>query len=179
MGNFDLAIAFVLPNEGGYSNNSNDAGGPTKYGITLNTLQIWRHNSQLSASDVEVLTLDEAKQIYRSLWWNALNLDSVNDNSVATAIFDQAINRGPGTVGKEIQFILNNKFGSAILVDGVIGPKTVSAINAVRADEFLFEFVSDAQDKYIAIVLKNDSNMGFLRGWIDRTQKLLKLLLKS
>lgn len=38
MSNFDDAFTYTIGNEGGYSNDPNDSGGPTNFGITIGDL---------------------------------------------------------------------------------------------------------------------------------------------
>ena len=49
---FQKALAFTLKWEGGYSNNHNDKGGETRYGIS---------KKAFPDVDIENLTLDQAK----------------------------------------------------------------------------------------------------------------------
>ena len=82
--NLDRALAFTLRWEGGYVNDVNDPGGVTKYGI-----------SQRSFPDLDIknLTLEEAKEIYRVKYWEAINGDARPFHE-AVAIFDFAVNSG-------------------------------------------------------------------------------------
>lgn len=82
---FDEAFNLILAFEGGYSNDKNDPGGETKYGI-----------SKAAHPDLDIanLTIDQAKEIYRQEYWSPLGLDG---KPWATAImkFDCAVNQGP------------------------------------------------------------------------------------
>ena len=65
----DQIIADVIKREGSkYTNDPTDRGGPTKYGITLRTLQAWRRSQgqtrKLQPHDVKILTREEAVAIY-------------------------------------------------------------------------------------------------------------------
>ena len=63
--NFDRCLAVVLDKEGGFSDDSQDRGGPTQMGITLATLAEWREcaPASLTADDVRRLTRREAAEI--------------------------------------------------------------------------------------------------------------------
>lgn len=70
---FDLTLEL----EGGYSDNIYDNGGQTKYGITQNTLKLYNKNYNNSPINVSELTQDEARIIYRHLFYNLVpRLDS-------------------------------------------------------------------------------------------------------
>lgn len=170
---FDYCFEHVIGIEGGYSNHPADRGGPTKYGVTLNTLKHWRRDMTLKAGDVKVLTLDEAKQIYKARYWDKWSLDAVESRLSALCLFDQAINWGIGTsVQKRAQLAANKCGDFNLRIDGDIGPKTLEAINQAHDKEFCFHYVSLAQDKYVSLVKSRASQIVFLAGWINRTQKL-------
>jgi len=82
--NLDKALAFVLKWEGGLVDNPNDAGGVTKYGISQ------RAHPHL---DVRNLTLEDAKEIYRVKYWEAIQGDDRPFHE-ALAIFDFAVHSG-------------------------------------------------------------------------------------
>jgi len=84
MNDFKDAFQFVLKWEGGYSNDSNDPGGETKYGISK------RSYPEL---DISKLTIKEAEKIYYENYWikagcqhMAFPLNIIN--------FDTAVNMG-------------------------------------------------------------------------------------
>lgn len=176
MANFDAALDFVLKVEGGYCRNVHDAGGATKYGITIGTLRAWRGDNTLTAIDVEALTKEDAAQIYRDWYWNKMGLDQVHDLSLATALFDQGVNRGITTAITQLQKVLNDVFKSGLDADGLMGPKTLEVLNRVDVDSLIMEFVFASQDAYAVLAQRKVSQLGFLRGWLNRTQELLKLL---
>lgn len=81
---FDDAVAEVLNTEGGYV--GNDAGaGPTNYGINS------RANPDLNVAS---LSPEQAKQVYRERYWNAIDADNLPAN-IRLAVFDAAVNQGP------------------------------------------------------------------------------------
>jgi len=168
---FDDSFAHVLGVEGDYSNNPFDSGGPTKYGITQDTLSSYRGKPCYEA-DVKNLSLNEAKMIYRARYWNTLNLDDINNNDLATVIFEQAVNRGAVTAAKQIQNLCGVK------EDGMIGPKSIESINLKPPLGLAFKFICASQESYCRIVQKNPTQAVFITGWIKRTHKLLDLIFK-
>lgn len=83
---FPEAFARVIGEEGGYSNDERDPGGETKFGISK------RAHPEL---DIAALTLDDARAIYRSDYWDAHRLGELPDR-LAVAVFDGVVNSGPG-----------------------------------------------------------------------------------
>src|SRR5512143_1828683 len=72
--NYDACLTRVLRDEGGYSNDAHDPGGPTNFGIT-----IWDYrryiNPHATAKDVRDMKLADAKTIYRERYWDAMKCD--------------------------------------------------------------------------------------------------------
>lgn len=165
---FDFAFNFVLGNEGGYSNHPADRGGPTNWGIIQS-----RYSEYLgrpaSVADVKAMTKDTAKAIYKRYYWNTLNLDGVNNMKVATAIFDQGVNRGTGTIARAVQKIVK------VTADGEIGPKSLKAINAQDPSQLVNKIADNAEAAYRAIVAKNPSQQVFLKGWLRRAAHVRSL----
>lgn len=84
MTNFERAFAIVVGIEGGYVNDPKDPGGETKYGLSK------RANPDL---DIKNLTIGMAQDRYRTRYWNAHGLDSL-EYGKALLVFDTAVNGG-------------------------------------------------------------------------------------
>ncbi len=175
--NFDRAFEYALRNEGGYSNHQNDPGGPTKYGITLKTLARWRHvpPETLTPSDVQAVTRDEAKAIYKRWYWDAVHGDHIDRLVTATILFDMAILMGAGTAVRIAQKALNRAC-HGLTVDGLIGPKTVAALNECGVKTFVLTFKLEAA-AHIDTLLKSHPDLGvFHDGWKNRINKFMSLV---
>jgi lysozyme family protein len=81
---FEKALEFVLAREGGYSNDPNDPGGETKYGICK------KYHPEL---DIKNLTIRQAGEIYRREYWDPNRCDEL-PYWAALAVFDTAVNMG-------------------------------------------------------------------------------------
>lgn len=79
---FNKAFEIVVGLEGGYSNDPNDPGGETKYGISK------RYNPDV---DVKNLTLDQAKEIYLKRYWMPFGCDK-RPFPLDICLFDGAVN---------------------------------------------------------------------------------------
>lgn len=170
MSNFSLALAFILKNEGGYSDVRQDKGGPTNFGITLAELARWRGHP-VSKFDVRDMLQPEADAIYEAWYWQKLSLDDVESQLVATMMFDQAINRGVGTVAKQVQEIVG------VNPDGKIGPKSVQAINNCAEIALAVRLIKSTQIAYAKIVASDPTQRIFIVGWINRSHRLFDLLI--
>lgn len=172
---FNKALDFVLANEGGFSNDPEDSGGATNFGITHAELSLWvGHNT--SVDDVKNMTKDVAKAIYAKNYWNPLNLDQIESTRVATVIFDQGVNGGLMKAGEWAQICCNVIDQANLEVDGQIGPKTADALNRVYTVQFIQTFSALSWAYYIRRVVEAPSQKVFLNGWIARAKRYLTLL---
>jgi len=88
--NFDKAFKFILKWEGGYSNDKDDLGGETKYGISK------RSYPNL---DIKNLTIEMAKEIYKKNYWDKLGCDKLSFPMDIIA-FDTSVNMGISTANE-------------------------------------------------------------------------------
>lgn len=175
MQNFELALNHVLKAEGGFVSHSLDRGRETNMGITRATLERYR-GREVTPQEVAALTRGEAAEIYLRLYWLPLGLDRITHPAIATALFDQMINRRAAEVVRGIQSYLSNEIDSSVKVDGILGPDTAEAINRIRPERMLVVVAIEAQQSYLAIVNRRPEQMVFLRGWLARTWNLLRLV---
>jgi len=165
--NYYYAFDRLMAKEGGYVNHPMDKGGPTNYGITLKSWEEYK-GRKMKPEDIQAITFEDAQQFYRDEYWDKLRLDFVDYDPLAYALFDQAVNRGLGIVAREIQEIVGVK------KDGIIGAKSLTAINSKDGKKLLFHFVINAQEYYVRIVQRSPTQAVFLLGWIRRTQGLME-----
>lgn len=181
MDNFELAFQYMLKNEckgNEVTNNPNDAGGITKYGIslrflrsikidTLNKLKIYT----VDADAIINLSIDQAKEIYRTEFYNHASFDSLIDTANRNYIFDMAVNCGIAQSIKIAQracwaVILQSR--QTLLDDGRMGNETICRIN--QSGPFLLPVLrSERAWYYRLIVEKNPAQQEFLEGWLNRT----------
>lgn len=150
---FDKSVNLVLKAEGGYSNNPNDPGGETKFGISKRAYP---------TLDIKNLTLDQAKIIYKRDYWDKIKGDQL-PNDVSTVCFDMAVNMGISQAVKLLQKALD------VVQDGVIGPNTISAANKANPDSLCQKLTLERIMFYSA--LKNFTTFG--RGWVNRSLDVL------
>lgn len=87
---FQKALKFVLKWEGGYTNDLNDPGGETKYGICKRSYP---------NEDIKNMTLERAKKIYYENYWLKSGCDYMKwPNNIVT--FDTAVNMGRSRASK-------------------------------------------------------------------------------
>lgn len=170
----DLALEYTFKNEGSYSDHPSDHGGATSgFGVTIGELAKWRRHP-VSKSDIKNMTAEEAKEIYEAWYWKPLGCDRIVNTGVAICVFDIGIVRGIGVPPKYIQRICNSH-GTTLAIDGHVGPKTLAALNGMIPAVFINDFSQMAESGFRAIVDRNPSQGVFLKGWVNRARRLLKL----
>ena len=178
MANFNKAIELILKNEGSYQKHPADKGNynskgllvGTKYGISARTLEKWKYHP-VSASDMQNLSISEAKEIYFKYYWIGIHGNQIHDQDNAELIFDHAVNAGVGGASKLVQKVLNS-FGATLKVDGAIGAQTLYVLNVTDQMRFFDAFKKARVSYYISI--SGGSNAVFAKGWIKRVMAFEK-----
>jgi lysozyme family protein len=115
---YDEALRRLLVHEGGYSNHPSDPGGPTNFGITIFDYRKYI-NSNGTASDVRNMSVQQAKAIYKSKYWNAMRCDDLPPG-VDYAIFDYGVNSGTGRAPKVLKRVLGIDASNSTVTSEVI-----------------------------------------------------------
>ncbi len=151
--------------EGGYGWDKGDTGGPTKYGITCYDLAEHRHQHMDSkarwAPIVKAMPLSEAEDIYAHKYATATRFNDLHSGSDC-AVFDFGVNSGSSRAIKYAQLVVDTK------QDGVLGPITLAAINAMDANRF----VDQLCDHRLHFLQQLKIWHIFGRGWSSRVTDL-------
>lgn len=172
MADFAPALQRVLLHEGGYVNDPDDPGGETYKGIARKMNSKWdgwvlidilKKQSGFPAnldkdSDLQV----KIKNFYEVNYWDTIKGDDIQNQEVATSIFDFAVNAGVTTSASLAQMVVGAK------IDGVIGDKSVTSINSFNPEHFLASFTVAKIARYIAIIKKRPTSQKYLYGWVRR-----------
>lgn len=155
---FNTAIDKVLGHEGGYSDHAADPGGKTRFGITEVVARRvgWR-------GDMRELPLDLAKRIYLEDYWKPIRADDLPP-AVRLAVFDAAVNSGPR------QAVLWLQRAAGVDADGVIGPKTLAAMQALDAHALRSRILAQR----LKMMTTLDNWPAFSRGWARRIADLME-----
>jgi len=171
MARFILAIPFLLEHEGGYVNDPADRGGETAYGITRRD----HPDAWVNGPPTE----QEAEEIYRNAYWNALYLDEVQEQPLANKLLDTAVHCGVKRTAKWWQTALNLVRGvvgkSLLVVDGVVGPHTRAAqaeLNQAYSWTVIVDLALQQTIHYLEIAKADPTQEKFLDGWLSRAKWL-------
>ena len=165
MERFERIFDYLLRVEGGYSDDKNDKGGKTKYGITEEEAREFGYKGNM-----QDLTKDFAKNIYLKKYYLGNKLDKVVNDKVALSICDWAVNSGRNG-SKNVQVALNQINGSDLVVDGIIGNKTLEVLNATDPEKFLEVYHNLQRIYYKGKVEADRTQERFLTGWLNRVQR--------
>lgn len=173
MANLQKALDWVFQDEGGFSNIKNDTGGATNWGITRDDASRY-YRRPVSVEEMRNLPKATAITIYQNFYWFPMACDRIMDDGVATAMFDIGVVRGIGVPPLYAQEILNS-FGSQLVEDGHIGPRTLAALNICEPSKFIAAFSKRCEDGFREIVNEHPMDAEFLDGWLNRARRLLRL----
>ncbi|MDR3414978.1 MAG: glycosyl hydrolase 108 family protein [Nevskia sp.] len=157
---FDICVANVLKQEGGYADNPADPGGATNMGITRKTLAAWRKVNPwwtLNKTEVQNLTVAEAQAIYKAWFWDEIQGDKL-PLGLANCLLDFAANSGVARAVISLQAVLG------LAQDGVLGPITFAAISKKKPDAL----IRDLCDARLTFLKRLSTAATFGRAWSRR-----------
>lgn len=164
---FDKSFDRTIGHEGGFQADPKDRGNwttgvigkgelkGTKFGISAMTYP---------KLDIKNLTVEQAKAIYKKDFWDALGMDRF-PTALQFQLFDAAINH---SWRRTVQ-ILQRAVG--VTDDGVIGPKTIAAVNAEELNDLLMNFLAER----IEYFTKLSTFATYAKGWMVRCANNLRL----
>jgi len=160
-------IPFILKWEGGYVDNPADAGGPTNRGVTL---KIWQDCGYDKNGD-GIIDEEDLKQVFvhdvvdcvlRPHFWDRWQADRIKNQSIANLLVDWLWASGTVAI-TTTQRLLNLK------PDGIVGEKTLAAINNYPNPQELFNRLKAERTAYIEqICVARPANRQFKKGWLNR-----------
>ena len=172
MADFDRAVNKLLRLEGGFSPVDVSAQvGAVNWGITQRFLRSIGHPA--SVEDVRSLSRAQAKGLYKKYFWDPLRLSEIKSQRIAETILFAAVNIGPATAVRILQRSLR-AIDRMVAVDGILGPRTIGAINSLgdeMFDGFLFVYKEKLKTKYESLARSRPELYGrYLNGWLKRLE---------
>lgn len=191
-GYFKEALAEVLKVEGFYSDDPDDLGGETIYGISRVKNPSWKgwilldklktNQDVKSKKFRELVEADaEFQSKFRDFYYynyfstNALDISKISHKEIAIELFDTAVNMGVGIAPIFLQTALNllnrnQKDYDDLLVDGLCGPVTLNAFKIARKDNVLKCLNGEQYIRYKDIVINNPRMEKYFNGWLVRVK---------
>ena len=191
--NFNEAYDITMKNEGGWGDDSADAGGETYKGIARRYNPSWTGwviiddyktkpgfpNTAYNDANLN----SKVKEFYKAMYWDVNLLDEFPSQNIANEVFDSGVNMGVGRAAKFLQKALNllNKNGSVypdIVEDGSVGTNTLKALNsylAYKDESFVYKILNLLQgNHYIEYMTQSPTQEKFAFGWMERVEFLKK-----
>lgn len=158
--NFDNALKHLLAEEGGYVNHAKDPGGRTNLGVTQRVWEEWV-GQRVDETTMRFLKPADVAPLYRKKYWDAIRGDELPDG-VDLMVFDAAVNSGVTRAIKWLQECVAAK------PDGVIGPATLAAVNAINPSDLVSAFSA----RRLAFLRKLSTWETFGKGWGARVHRV-------
>lgn len=183
MANFEKALRKMLEHEGvrfnwrgrvtrtGYSNDPDDPGGETNFGITRRNARRWGFKGPLAN-----MTYEWVCEQYRTRYWGRLRCGEIPAQELAEELFDTGVNCGVVTTGRFLQQTLNamNNRGRRwrdIAEDGKVGRKTIGVVRkALRRSYGHMVLVTVTNSlqcvRYVQLCRKKPRLEKYFNGWV-------------
>lgn len=167
MANYKNIIPFILRFEGGYVNDPDDRGGATNKGVTIATYRAlgkWDNNKdgKIDEKDLKLITNEQWQIIFKNSFWDKIKGDDIVNQSIADLIADWVW--ASGKYG-----ITNTQKVLGVKQDGIVGAKTIAAINGYKNQKELFNKLKAERIAYVNRIVKaNPSQKKFIKGWLNR-----------
>jgi len=184
MQNVREIAAEIVRREGGFVDDPDDPGGATKYGVTIHTMRALGldldQDGAVTVSDVRSLTIDQAIDIFEKNYFEKPLL-ALLPEALQPSVFDMYVNAGANAL-RILQRLLN-ELGHALSVDGVLGPKTLGAVQesfALEPQEFVDAYAIARRNYYFRIADRRPASRKYARtraggkgGWIKRAEEFM------
>lgn len=161
---WDNAFEILIESEGDFSDDKRDKGNWTSGKIGIGELKGTKYGISAMAYpdvDIENLTLEQAKGIYKKDYWDRCKCDYLPD-ALSVAVFDFAVNSGVNRAIKYLQLSLG------VTADGIIGNQTLGACNRLPIKDTLNTYM-DERLEYLTS-LKDFKYFG--NGWGKRVERV-------
>ena len=171
MAKFDIAIPHVLAFEGGYVFHPSDPGGETNRGITDRLDGVIDGKVDVDGDlipdvDIKSLTEEQAREIYKRVFWDRMRGDKIDSQQIANIVFDGYVNMGANAI-KILQRIL------LVNDDGKIGPMTLKILNELtndsRSESIVYQTYKEERRRFYEKLAQRKPELAvFLKGWLRR-----------
>ncbi len=164
------ALTHLLDIEGGFTDAPADPGnklpdgrpGCTNLGVTQ---AAWERyiGRKVTHDEMRSLTRKDVDPFYRAMYWDSIRADELPP-LLRYAVFDAGVNSGPVTAIRWLQQAVG------ATPDGILGPKTLAAINELNHDATLRRMLA----KRLSAMTSMSGWPSFSRGWARRIATLLE-----
>lgn len=181
MSAFDSIVSKTFTFEGGFQQfptdtaNYNSLGQliGTNHGISATAYEQYLKRPP-TVADVQAITTDIAKDVYKKLFWDKVQGDLIKNDSIAHLVFDSHIGSG-GTGLKQVRKALNTVAGKQVVPE-TTKPLTVAEVNVINAlpqQQFFDKLKYLRLSFFQALATNNPAKYAmFLKGWNNRLAQI-------
>ena len=192
MANVDILLPFILKYEGGFVNDPADSGGATNKGVTIAT---WRSvgydkdgDGDIDVQDLKLISNKDVRdRVLKPHYWDRWKANQIQSQKIANILVDWVWASGANGI-KIPQRLLG------VAVDGIVGAKTLAAVNAADPD-VLFDRIYQARESFLRDItnqsiasyekkinrkatnaeLMKYTKKRFIKGWLNRLAAIKEL----
>ena len=182
---FEQGLAVVLAHEGGFVDDPVDPGGATNWGISLRWLKSIGDydddgvldgdldgDGDVDRDDIFAMTRAQAAEFYRVHFWDRYRYGRIHAPVVAMKVFDLTVNMGSGYKARTGAHTLLQRACRAndrpLVEDGLLGPKSIRAVNECDPVALLSAVRSEAGGFYRGLIAARPQFEKYRRGWLKR-----------
>ena len=177
------AFEKLLVHEGFYSNDPDDLGGETIYGISRKNWPVWTGWSIVDSYKNKSNFIENLKRdmqlkslcvvFYKKNFWDVNDVELITDDKIQYELFDTGVNTGTVKAAMFFQEALNlcnrnQQDYPDLKVDGDIGLTTLSAFLKCRKDS-VYKTMNLLQGEYYMNITRNKPvQEKYFNGWLNR-----------
>ena len=163
----DDIITGIIQREGAvFTNNPNDLGKATKFGITQTTLSGYL-GRPATMQDIQTLDENTARAIYKKVYITDPRFNLITNDALRVACIDWGVTSGPETAIHALQVIVG------ATADGILGPATAAVVNSWSQTQLLMALSKARAMFVVRICQRNPNQLEFLGGWTNRIWSFL------
>lgn len=139
-------------------------------GVTISTYKTYCKRNGMrtpTVDDLKAITYKVWRDILHTMYWNKWKADTIKDQNIANMLVDWVWGSGAGVGIKRPQRLLN------VTQDGIVGPKTIAAVN--NTPDFLNTLYEARKAHFESIVKARPTSKKFLKGWMNRLNYIYNL----
>ena len=147
----DLETYFNRARKHGFANDPVDRGGATCCGVTIATFTSYRLSLKKAAPSVDELksiSLTEWLALFKKLFWDKWQADKIQTQGIANLLVDWVWASGSYGITKA-QSVLG------VVSDGIVGQKTLNAVNSGNQTEVFAKLKKSRVDFVIGICVRS------------------------
>ena len=129
----------------------------TKYGVAAPTLANFL-GKMITAEEMKNLDYNTVLRLFKTVYWDTIRGDQIQDQSVAEILYDAQIQHSPQAVAK----IVSDSLGREVKIP--LKAHALESINTFPNQEELFSKIKSSREKYY----KSLNDPTFEAGWLKR-----------